>query len=118
MYHILLPLLRRGSVPPAFDFPFGHEDRSLFRRVYVRGSRVSTRFVCPRITGPTKTFKASVGVRPSSAYVKGCRTPVGYVRLRRTRPAGVGQASWEETARGRAPARAMLRARPPATRRP
>jgi hypothetical protein len=25
---------------------------------------VSTRFVCPRITGPTKAFKASVVVRP------------------------------------------------------
>ncbi len=49
---------------PAFDLPFGHEDPSLFRRVYVRGSRVSTRFVCPRITGPPKTFKASVVARP------------------------------------------------------
>ena len=78
------------------------EARSLFRRVYVRGSRVSTRFVCPRITGPTKAFKASVGIRPSSAYVKGCRTPVRYLRLRRTRPAGVGQTSGEETARGAA----------------
>ncbi len=49
---------------PAFDLPFGDEDPSLFRRVYVRGSRVSTRFVCPRIKGPPKAFKAWVVVRP------------------------------------------------------
>ncbi len=79
--HILLPLLSRGSVPPgsasmkpaepttstarlaaslAFGFAFGHGNPSLFGRVYVRGTRVSTRFVCPRITGPPRTFNGGV----------------------------------------------------------
>ena len=33
-----------------------------------------------------------------SVAVKGCRTPAGYKRVRRVRPAGVGQASGEATA--------------------
>ncbi len=37
-------------------------------------------------------------VSQTSEFVKGCRTPAVAVRLRRSRPAGVGQASGEETA--------------------